>query len=123
MTAEEEAEFERSNICWICGKLIEFNDKVRDHCHIFGKYRRSGHWKCNINLKISKRVPVIFRNLRGYDSNLIFNELSKFIVKISVIPNGLEKYMKNTTLLLFMNSSLDKLVKNLSSEEFKYLSE
>ena len=25
--------------------------------------------------------------------------------------------------MLFMNSSLDKLVKNLSSEDFKYLSE
>ena len=39
MTAEEHEEFERSNICWICGKLIDFNDKVRDHCHIFGNYR------------------------------------------------------------------------------------
>ena len=41
MTAEENEEFERSNICSICGKLIEFNDKVRDHCHITGKYRGS----------------------------------------------------------------------------------
>ena len=29
MTAEENEEFERSNICWICGKLIVDN-KVRD---------------------------------------------------------------------------------------------
>ena len=69
--------------------------------------------------------------MRGYDSHLIFNELDKFDVKISVIPNGLEKYMAfffNKNLLFidsmqFMNSSLDKLVKNLSDEDFKYLIE
>ena len=43
MTAEETEEFERYNICWICGKLIDFNDKVRDHCHITGKYRGAAH--------------------------------------------------------------------------------
>ena len=41
MTAEENEEFERSNICWICGKLIENEDKVKDHCHITGNYRGS----------------------------------------------------------------------------------
>ena len=39
MTAEKNKEFERSNICWICGKLIDFNGKVRDHCPIFGNCR------------------------------------------------------------------------------------
>ena len=50
-------------------------------------------------------------------------------MKISAIPNGLEKYMafflgKNLVFIdsmQFMNSSLDKLVKNLSDEDFKYL--
>ena len=39
MSALENEEFERSNICWICSKLINFDDKVRDHCHITDKYR------------------------------------------------------------------------------------
>ena len=47
----------------------------------------------NINLQLTKIVPVIFHNLRGYHSHLIFNELSKLDVKIDVISNGLEKYM------------------------------
>ena len=67
--------------------------------------------------------------MKGYDSHLIFSELNKFHVKISAIPNGLEKYMalflgKNLVFIdsmQFMNSSLDKLVKNLSDEDFKYL--
>ena len=132
MTAEQNEEFEKSNICWIGGKLIDLSDnKTRNHCHITGKYRRPAHWNCNINLKISKKVPVIFHNLKGYDSHLIFKKLSKFNCKISVIPNELENYMSFTLnnnivfidSMLFMKSSLGKLVKNLGSEDFKYLSE
>ena len=127
MSAEEEEQFEKSEICWICGKLIE-NDKVRDHCHITGKYREATHWKCNINLKVSEKIFVIFHNLSGYDSHLILKELIKFSCNINVIPNGLGKYMsfslgKNIVFvdsMLFMNSSLDKLVEDLN--DFKYLS-
>ena len=66
--------------------------------------------------------------MKGYDSHLIFSELNKFNVKINVMPNRLEKYMaflfdRNLVFIdsmQFMNSSLDKLVKNLSDEDFKY---
>ena len=94
MSEKEEHLFQQSNSCWICKKLID-NDKenARDHCHITGKFRGAAHWNCNINFQLAKKVPVIFHNLRGYDSHLIFNELDKFDVKISVIPNGLEKHM------------------------------
>ena len=44
MTAEENEEFERTNICWICDKLIVFNENVIDHCHSTGKYRGAAHW-------------------------------------------------------------------------------
>ena len=108
--------------------MIENDNKVRDHCHITGKDRDAAHWNFSINLKISKTLVVIFHNLRGYDNHLICKELSKFNCNINVISNGLEKYMsfslnKNIVFvdsMLFMNSSLDKLVKNLN--DFKYLS-
>ena len=45
------------------------------------------------NLQLTKKVPVMFHNLRGYESHLIFRELNKFDIKIDVIPNWLEKYM------------------------------
>ena len=125
MSAEENELFGRSNIYWICDKFIDYHEKVRDHCHITGKYKGCAHWSCNINLKISKKVPAIFHNLKGYGSHLIFKELSRVNCKISVIPNGLEKYMSfslNNNIvfidsMLFMSSSLDELVKNLSNEE------
>ena len=129
MNEEEEYLFQQSNNCWICKKLIDNDDeKVRDHCHITSKFRGAAHWDCNINFQLTKKVPVIFHNLKGYDSHLIFSELNKFDVKVNVIPNGLEKYMafflgRNLVFIdsmQFMNSSLDKLAKNLSNEDFKY---
>ena len=57
MTAEQNEEFERSNICWICGKLTEVGDnKVRDRCHITKIYRGPAHWSHNVNLKINKKT-------------------------------------------------------------------
>ena len=86
--------FQQSKSCWICEKLIDNDEeKVRDHCHITRKFRGAAHWSCNINLELTKKVSIIFHNLKGYDSHLIFCELDKFDVKISVIPNGLEKSM------------------------------
>ena len=47
MSVEEEKRFQLSNNCWICDKLFNVgDDKVRDHCHIAGKYRGAAH--CNI---------------------------------------------------------------------------
>ena len=132
MSMEEEETFQKACNCWICGKLFDLVDeKVRDHCHITGKFRGAAHFSCNANFKITKRVPVVFHNLKGYDGHLIMKELSNFDVKVDVIPCGLEKYMVfivNRWLVFidsmqFMNDSLDILVKNLVDEDFKCFSE
>ena len=91
--SEEEEQFQSCNTCWICEKLIDDDDeKERDHFHVTGKFRGAAHSSCNINFQLTKKVPVIFHNLRGYDNHLIFNELNKFDVKIDVILNRLEEY-------------------------------
>ena len=90
----EEEEFQSSNAYWICERLIDNDDEnVRDHCHITGKFRGAAYWTCNINLQLTKKVPAIFHNLRGYDSYLIFDELNKFDVKTDVMPNRQEEYI------------------------------
>ena len=51
--------------CWICEKLIDNdNEKVRDHCYVTGKFRGAAHWSCNINLQLTKKVSIIFHNLK-----------------------------------------------------------
>ena len=58
-------------------------------------------------------------------------EISKFDVESSVISNRLEKYMAFTIIknlifidnMQFINSSLDVLVKNLTYNDFKHLSQ
>ena len=132
IVVEEEEQFQSSNTCWICEKRTHDNDeKVKDYCHITKKLREAIHWNRNINLQLTKVVLAIFHNLRGYDSHQIFCELNKFDVKIDVIPNRLQKYVafilnKNLVFIdsmQFMNPSLEKLVKNLSDNDFKHLTE
>ena len=132
MSEEQEHLFQQNNSCWNCKKLInDDNEKVRDHCHITSKFRRAACQSYNLNIQLTKRIPVIFHNLKGYDSHLIFSVLHKFNLKINVIQNGLEKHKafflnKNLPFIdsmQFTNSSLDKLVKNLSDKDFKYLVE
>ena len=98
MSEKDEQRFHSSNKYWICDKLLDVGDnKVKDHCHITGKYRGSAHWSCNIKFKLTKKVPVILHNLRGYYSHLIIKGIGKFDVKVNVIPiSGLETCMAFT---------------------------
>ena len=102
MSIEDEKAFNEATHCHICEKKYKVDDvPVRDHCHITGKYRGSVHQTCNLKLQISAekiKIPVIFHNLKGYDSHFIINELGELIKKgeeipINVIPQNAEKYM------------------------------
>ena len=72
MTETENEDFENSTKCWICNNAYVDGDvKVRDRCHITGKYRGSAHRNCNINVKLNHKIPVVFHNLKNYDSQLL----------------------------------------------------
>ena len=68
-------------------------DKVRHHCHVTGRFRGVAHKKGNINLRLPRKVPIIFHNLQGYDGHIIFKELNNFDVDIGLIPKGIDKYI------------------------------
>ena len=55
--------------------------EVRDHCHITRKYRGSAHRDFNINVKLNRKISVVFNNLKNYYSHLIMQELGKFNLK------------------------------------------
>ena len=128
MTNEDEEIYHNSHICWICKQELN-TDKVRDHCHVTGKFRGAAHNKCNSKLRISRKLTLIFHNLQGYDGHRIFNELNNFDVDIAVIPKRIDKYtsiivnrrISSIDSLQFYNSSLETLASNLNNEDFKHL--
>ena len=71
--------------CHICGEKYTDKDvRVRDHCHITGKFRGSAHQECNLKLKIKPediKILVIFYNLRGYDSHFIVQQIGEIANK------------------------------------------
>ena len=152
MTQEDEIDYMNATHCHICeGKIFEEVDdkkykKVRDHCHLTGKYRGAAHSICNLKYRLPKFYPVIFHNLSGYDSHLFIKNLGKSEGKIDYIPNNEEKYISFTKQIIvdkftnkegeekevkrdirfidsfkFMAASLDSLVNNLPKESFKNL--
>ena len=92
MTSEERNDFNAATVCHIYGEDLE-SDKVRDHCHITGKYRGAAHNSCDTKYKIPKFFPVVFHNLSGYDSHLFIKKLSGSSGKLKCIPNNEEKYI------------------------------
>ena len=82
MTEEDNEDFENSTKCWICDNdYTDSSVKVRDHCHITGKYTGSAYRDCNINLKLNHKIPAIFHNPKTYDLHIIMQELGKFSLK------------------------------------------
>ena len=135
MTNISEMEFQNATHCSICTE--PFNNgsiKVRDHHHIgvtghydspaYTNFRGASCQSCNLNFKYPKFIPVIFHNLRGFDSHILCQAIGKYKKEnITCISQNMEKYM---TLSLgnlrfldsfqFMSSSLETLVDNLSKD-------
>ena len=127
MTIEDENNYQNSQDCYICNQKINNKDKVRYHCYITGEYKGSAHEQCN---KVPRKIPIIFHNLEGYDSHLIFRELNNFKdIDIQVIPKTNERYMSiivnNSIVFLdslqFCKASLDISAGNLQDNDFKHL--
>ena len=111
MTENEELCFKLMDKCHICGEKYTDKDvRVRDHCHVAERFRGSAHQECNLKLRIKLediKIPVIFHNLRGYDSHFIMQQIGEIAknhayknkkekeqpLKINIIPNNMEKYM------------------------------
>ena len=143
LSPEEEKKFREDKCCSICEEELG-KDRVRDHCHITGKFRGAAHNSCNLNCRLPRIIPVIFHNLQSYDAHLFIKKIGNLKGTFKCIPNTEEKYMsfskiitvgnyldrkknilKNINFeirfidsLKFLNFSLDKLAKNLDKKDF-----
>ena len=100
MTEENGEDFKNNNFCRFCEKIIK-SVKVRDHCHLTGKYRSPAHSKCNINVTQdkSKNIPFIIHNFSNYDCHMFFKKLvdrKNDEVKFDFIPKTNEEFISGT---------------------------
>ena len=146
ITKKEQEQFSQASNCWICGNLLNLHDRVRDHCHFTGKYRGAAHNRCNLKYRKPNNISVFFHNLAGYDSHLFIKKLNNTMGPIDCIPNNEENYISFSKSIKtgeyknkngetkdkyfkiifkdsfkFMALSLEKLVNNLSEDDFKNL--
>lgn len=152
MTDEDDEIYANSSSCSICGEDFElvpeeevdnlepyeddtYKNKVRDHCHLTGKFRGAAHSSCNIKYTVNKNIPVFFHNLTGYDGHFIVKALDDYdrtyreafkqnAKDINVIALSSEKYISiGYDKLVFKDSfkfkqaSLDTLVKCMKKED------
>ena len=115
----------KQETCCFCGGsllLTNFRDAVKDHDHITGEYRGAAHNECNFKLRLVPKkvqIPVVFHNMKNYDSHLLMQAMARVQGEIKCIPTNTEKYisfslgnLRFIDSLNFMQSSLDKLVKS-----------
>ncbi|XP_072757714.1 uncharacterized protein [Anoplolepis gracilipes] len=142
LTQNEWKEFRSATQCHICEKpFVEDDTRVRDHCHLTGRYRGPAHSNCNLNYKESFCIPIVFHNLSGYDSHFIIEEIATaFEGEIDLLPITKEKYISFTKHVKgtknkpgnhiklrfidsykFLTTSLDKLASFLSKDKLKIL--
>ena len=115
----------RNGVCHICEKPFACVAGTAGT----GKYRGAAHNACNLKLRLNPKttaIPVVFHNLRGYDSHLLMQAISMVEGKVSCIPNNTEKYISFSLGQLrfidsaqFLLASLDKLVAANPPEAFQ----
>ena len=83
LTNEEKKLPRKQEVCHICRKRFFTNDdnkkyqKVKDHCHLTGKYRGAAHIICNLRYKVPKEILVVFHNVSTYNYHFLIKELSE----------------------------------------------
>lgn len=86
LTDLEKTVFEYATICHICENPFKIDEtKVRDHCHLTGKFRGAAHKNCNLEYQDSKTIRVVFiyisftKNIKGSDMSLRFIDSFRFM--------------------------------------------
>jgi hypothetical protein len=133
------AEIQRYKVakdCHICGKQLG-GDKVYDHDHLNDAFRGAAHYKCNLEYNYKRfKLPVIFHNLKCYDSHLILQKAGSLTMQtdegvkprpITCIPQTMEKYLSFTIhktvfsdSCQFVLASLESLVESLNKSSHPF---
>ena len=96
LTKHQRDEYNQASVCGNCHEAFTAtNWKTRHHCHVSGNYLFPACNNCNLQLKVTKSrrrkrnddgktdyvenyfLPIIFHNLKGYDSHFIIKHFKK----------------------------------------------
>ncbi|XP_054008688.1 uncharacterized protein LOC128892337 [Hylaeus anthracinus] len=124
ITSEQQEAFRNATHCHICEKPFGENDtRVRDHCHLTGRYRGPAYSNCNLNYTNSFCIPTVFYNLSGYDSHFIIEEITiAFEDAVSVLPITKEKYISFTKSVKDPNGPSRNCIQLRFIDSYKFLS-
>lgn len=136
LTAKQQELFDNQKECQLCKETFfktyqtKFGGKTRDnillkcrdHNHLTGEYRFALCSKCNLRIKETYEIPVIFHNLGGYDAHFLLHHIkSSKSNRINVLTQSSEKVIGFTSGKLrfidsfrFIASSLEKIVETNS---------
>ena len=100
-----------TDYCQICCNKCE-NISLKDNFNLTDKYRGSVHKACNLNYKITEKIPAAFYSLKVMMDTLNIEKLCQYI-SLKIVFDSLQ----------LMNTSVSKLVNNLKSKDlFRYIS-
>ena len=87
LTNKEIKSYEKQKVCHIWEKTFcddknkkreyGFYHKIRYHCHYTGKFRGTAHNICNLQYKVTKKLPIVFHNRSRYDYHFVIKQLAK----------------------------------------------
>ena len=103
-TMHDKMAYDNTTLCHICNEELG-EDRVRDHCHLSGKFRGAAHEVYNLKYKVSTFFPVVFHHLSGTIVTYLLKhwKIAKEIFLAFQI-------MKKTTFLSRNRSSLTSLL-------------
>ncbi|XP_024888609.1 uncharacterized protein LOC112465332 [Temnothorax curvispinosus] len=125
LTEDEKNEFLLATHCHVCGKPFQPEDKrVRDHCHLTGRYRGPAHSRCNLNYRNVYVIPVFFYNLSGYDAHFVVEKIANdFEGGVDLLPLTKESYISfsKTVKETQTDGKWDRYVKLQFVDSYKFL--
>ncbi|XP_050452135.1 uncharacterized protein LOC126851837 [Cataglyphis hispanica] len=123
LTADERERFRDATSCHVCERPFESKDaRVRDHCHLTGRYRGPAHSSCNLNYKETYVISVFFHNLSGYDAHFIVRDVANaFPGSVELLPLMKESYVSFTKSVDEASGEGERRVKLRFVDSFKFL--
>ncbi|XP_071652904.1 uncharacterized protein [Temnothorax longispinosus] len=125
LTEDEKREFWLAAHCHVCGKAFQSGDKrVRDHCHLPGRYRGPAHSRCNLNYRNVYVILVFFHNLSSYDAHFIVKKIANdFEDGVDLLPLTKESYISFSKIVkeTQTDGGWDRYVKLRFVDSYKFL--